>query len=91
MANKKEFHFDFNEDAEPVEELHRRRVAMMKHFKTLKAVMEYIDSQPLPEGFSFWEGDGEKKSSPKAAARRSVKPAAKPRGKRTTSKRPAHA
>ncbi len=41
---KKEFHFDFNEDADPVEELHRLRVATVKHFKTFEALAEYHSS-----------------------------------------------
>ncbi len=43
---RKEFHFDFNEDAEPVEELHRLRVATAKHFKTSEALLEYYNSVP---------------------------------------------
>jgi uncharacterized protein (UPF0276 family) len=45
MANKT-FHFDFNEDAEPVEELHRLRVATTKHFKTIEAIVEYDRTLP---------------------------------------------
>ncbi len=45
MANKG-FHFDFNEDADPVEELHRLRVATTKHFKTVEALVEYDRSLP---------------------------------------------
>ncbi len=46
MAREFPFAFDFDEDADPVEELHRLRVASMKHFKTLDAVMEYHRSLP---------------------------------------------
>lgn len=42
----KNFRFDFNEDAEPVEELHRLRVAMTEHFKTVEALVEYDRSLP---------------------------------------------
>lgn len=46
MARKFPFEFDFNEDADPVEELHRLRVATTKHFKTLDAIMEYHRTAP---------------------------------------------
>ncbi len=46
---KKEFHFDFNEDADPVEELHRLRVATVRHFKTAEALFEYHNSVPPVE------------------------------------------
>ncbi len=46
MARKFPFKFDFDEDADPVEELHRLRVATMKHFKTLDAIMEYHRTMP---------------------------------------------
>ena len=40
------FHFDFNEDADPVDELHRLRVAKTKHYKTIEALMESRRSMP---------------------------------------------
>ncbi len=43
---RKDFHFDFNEDADPVEELHRLRAATAKHFKTTEALLEYYNSVP---------------------------------------------
>lgn len=46
MARKFPFEFDFDEDADPVEELHRLRIASTKHFKTLEAMMEYHNSLP---------------------------------------------
>ena len=46
MARKFPFKFDFDEDADPVDELHRLRVATAKHFKTLDAIMEYYRSTP---------------------------------------------
>lgn len=46
MACKFPFEFDFDENADPVEELHRLRIATAKHFKTLKAIMEYHRSTP---------------------------------------------
>ena len=49
MAHKRPFKFDFNEDADPVEELHRLRVATTKHFKTIEAIMEYHRSTPSVE------------------------------------------
>ncbi len=45
---KKEFHFDFNEDADPVEELHRLREATVRHFKTVDALIEYHLSEVPP-------------------------------------------
>lgn len=46
---RKDFHFDFNEDADPVEELHRLRAATAKHFKTVDALVEYHNSVPPAE------------------------------------------
>ncbi len=46
MKRKDDFHFDFNEDAEPVAELHRLRMAMTKHFKTNQEHWDYIWSTP---------------------------------------------
>ncbi len=46
MKRKDDFHFDFNEDAEPVAELHRMRAAMAKRFKTTQALCEYFRSTP---------------------------------------------
>jgi hypothetical protein len=46
MTRKFPFKFDFNEDADPVDELHRLRVATTKHFKTLDALVEYYRSTP---------------------------------------------
>ncbi len=52
MARKFPFEFDFNEDADPVEELHRLREASMKHFKTLDALMEYHRTMPTHKEFA---------------------------------------
>lgn len=49
MTVERPFTFDFNEDAEPVAELHRLRMATMRHFKTLEAVVEYHNSCPPVE------------------------------------------
>ncbi len=46
MTNKRPFKFDFDEDADPVEELHRLRVATARHFKTPEAISEYYRSTP---------------------------------------------
>lgn len=46
MARKLPFHFNFDEDADPVEELHRLRVVTADHFKTLDAMMAYLRSSP---------------------------------------------
>jgi len=45
-TKNKEFHFDFNEDADPVDELHRLRVAMGRHYKTMDAYMESLRKMP---------------------------------------------
>ena len=47
--NEKDFHFDFNEDADPVDELHRLRVATAKHFKTMDAYVEYLRKMPTAQ------------------------------------------
>lgn len=51
MPNK-EFKFDFNENAEPVAELHRMRAAMAKHFKTPEALFAHYRS--LPQTIDEW-------------------------------------
>ena len=43
---RKDFRFDFNEDADPVDELHRLRVAMTRHFKTNEEHWAYIRATP---------------------------------------------
>ena len=48
MPNKS-FEFDFNEDAEPVGEIHRLRVAMSRHFKTVEEHFAYLRSTPSAE------------------------------------------
>ncbi len=88
MARKK-FRFDFNEDAEPVEELHRRRVAMMEHFKTIEAIGGYLRTVPAPEELLAQPAAAEGKTSLKAV-RRKAKSSAKPRGKRKSASRPIH-
>jgi len=45
----KNFHFDFNEDADPVDELHRLRVATSRHFKTMKARLEDLRKTPTAQ------------------------------------------
>ncbi len=87
---RKEFHFDFNEDAEPCEELHRLRVAMLEHFKTTKALQEYLRSTPTPKEFLAQRDAEEKKTPSRAPARRSAQPAGKPRGKRKPAARAVH-
>ncbi len=77
---RKEFQFDFNEDADPVDELHRLRVAMTKHFKTMEALMEYIHSAPTAEEFLAQTAPEAQKPKPKArtkapAGTRAKKPA----------------
>jgi hypothetical protein len=90
MARKK-FHFDFDEEAEPVDELHRYRVALMEHFKTLEAVMEYIDSAPTAEEFLAKLDAEEEKKRRKTVGRRKAATAAKSRGKRKSAGQTVHA
>ena len=49
MTNEKDFHFDFNEDADPVDELHRLRVATTRRFKTMKEHLEYLRATPTAQ------------------------------------------
>ncbi len=69
MKRKDEFHFDFNEDAEPVEELHRMRAAMAKHFKTTQALWDYLwSTPPLEELIAEVKAEiAQKKKAAKAA------------------------
>jgi hypothetical protein len=46
---RKDFPFDFNEDADPVDEIHRLRVAAARHFKTMKEHLEYLHATPTAE------------------------------------------
>ena len=46
MTNAKDFPFDFNEDADPVDELHRLRLASGRRFKTMKERLEYFRATP---------------------------------------------
>ena len=47
---KKPYHFDFDEDADPVEELHRLREAKFEYFKgDINALHEYYRSMPSVE------------------------------------------
>ena len=41
-----DFHFEFNEDANPVDELHRLRLASGRHFKTMTERLEYFRATP---------------------------------------------
>ncbi len=62
MSSKK-FEFDFNENAEPVAELHRMRATMAEHFKTPEALFAYYRS--LPQTSEGWraELDARKKTA----------------------------
>jgi len=89
---RKEFHFDFNEDADPVEELHRLRVASGKHFKTMEAFLEHIRSAPTGAEFLAKCEAERRVRKAKATTSRKVKANAKtiaPR--RKIAKRLAHA
>ena len=46
---RKDFPFDFDEDADPVDEIHRLRVASTRHFKTTKDYLAYLRATPTAE------------------------------------------
>lgn len=52
----KNFKFDFNEDAEPVAELHRYRAALSTHFKTVDALMEHVHTSVAESGIVIKDG-----------------------------------
>ena len=86
MAHKK-FHFDFDEDAEPVEELHRLRVATTRHFKTIEAIVEYDRTLPTAkEMIAELKAEIVAKKA-KATRPRKTQSAKKPVGQRRTEKR----
>lgn len=91
MARKFPFKFDFDEDADPVEEIHRLRVATAKHFKTLDAIVEYHRTAPTAKEMiaELKEEIAEKKT--KQAKAGTAKIAKKPVRKRKTAKRLSHA
>jgi len=90
MARKK-FHFDFNEDAEPVEELHRFRVAVAEHFKTTEAIMAYVRSAPTAEEFLAGLDAEKKKTESKTPRRRKAQATGTPRARRKSASRLVHA
>ncbi|MDR1745406.1 MAG: hypothetical protein LBS30_06610 [Planctomycetota bacterium] len=100
MKRKDDFHFDFNEDAEPVEELHRMRVAMAKHFKTTKALADYLWSTPSQqELIARLQAEDDRKKTKTKAAKKELK-SAKPKkiasrkkapARRKSAKSPTHA
>ncbi len=53
--SSKQFTFDFDENAEPVAELHRMRAAMAKHFKTPEALFAHYRS--LPQTVEGWRAE----------------------------------
>ncbi len=74
---RKDFRFDFDEDADPVEELHRLRVATARHFKTPDALAEYHNSVPPIEEIRARlkaEIAGEKTRRARPGKRRAAKP-----------------
>lgn len=90
MARKKEFHFDFNEDADPVEELHRLRAATAEHFKTMEALMEYHRSTPsVKEIIAELDEEIARKKAKEARSARTGT-AKRSAGRRKTAKRPEH-
>ena len=89
----KGFHFDFNEDADPADELHRLRAAKTKHFKTMDAYMEYLRVTPtVKEMIAELDAEIVKKTA-KAAPSRKVKATTTKTAatRRKASKRLAHA
>ena len=85
---RKDFHFDFDEDADPVEELHRLRAATKKHFKTDEALLEYYNSvPPIEEIRARLKAEIAAKEA-RAARPRKVKATKKPARQRKTAKRP---
>lgn len=73
MPRKRPFKFEFNEDAEPVEELHRLRAATAKHFKTIDAIVEYHRSTPpIKEIIAELDEEIKAKTARKPAARRNA-------------------
>lgn len=88
---RKDFHFNFNEDADPVEELHRLRVATTKHFKTLDAIMEYHRTAPsIEEVKARLEAEIAKKQT-RPIASPAPKASQKPAKRRKPAKRLTHA
>lgn len=88
---RKDFHFNFNEDADPVEELHRLRVATTKHFKTLDAIMEYHRTAPsIEEIKARLEAEIAKKQTEPTTSR-TPKTLKKPTGRQKVAKRLTHA
>ncbi len=86
MARKFPFKFNFDEDADPVEELHRLRVAAAKHFKTVDAIMDYCNTLPSPaETLAELKAEIAAKQAPSGKVR-----AAAPARRRKPAKRPAH-
>jgi len=79
-TKNKEFHFNFNEDADPVDELHRLRVAMGRHFKTMDAYVENLRKTPTAKEI-LARLDAEIAEKKAKAARPSRKPSA-PRHRR---------
>ena len=70
MAHK-DFRFDFNEDADPVDELHRLRAAKTKHSKTMSAYMEYLRATPtVKELIAELDGEIAKKGAKSTPSRK---------------------
>lgn len=90
MAHK-EFRFDFNEDADPVEELHRLRVAATKHLKTMKATLKFLHSVPTAEEFLAKSDAKGRKQTPQTTQFRKSKNTRNPAMRRKTAKRTARA
>lgn len=86
----KEFHFDFNEDADPIEELHRLRVAATKHFKTMKATLKFLNSVPTAEEFLAKLDPKEQKQTPRITELRNTKNIRSSVKQRKSAKRLAH-
>jgi hypothetical protein len=89
---RKDFHFDFDEDADPVEELHRLRVATAKHFKTDEALLEYYNSvPPIEEIRARLKAEIAAQKVAGTDSPRKTKTAKKPAARKKTAKRLVHA
>lgn len=85
---RKDFHFEFDEDADPVEELHRLRVAVTRRFKTMDAIMEYHRAAPSIEEIKGRLKAEIVRKEMQSTRPRKIKTVQKAAGRRKTVKRP---
>lgn len=86
MVRKFPLEFDFNEDTDPVEELHRLRVATTKHFKTLDAIIEYHRSAPSIQEIKARLETGVAQKNAKAISSPKIRASKRPIRRRKTTK-----